>query len=279
MEENKIIKAEDYFEPACPFCVDHHKNEPPVRSVPTDRILSKLDEYLGKDNYSAAERHLLYWLDEAKNGRDNRGMLLLKNELMGLYRKLGRKDDAIGCAESALEITEIMNITDNIGAATTYLNSATVYKAFGMAEKAMPLFEKARCIYESDLKENDERLGGLYNNMGLALVDLKEFSQADELYKKALDVMKNVSGSEPEQAITYLNMASAAEAQFGLENAESKITEYLEKAMELLDGSISETDGNYAFVCRKCSSVFGYYGYFFYENELERRAKKIYERA
>ena len=279
MEENKIIKAEDYFEPACPFCVEHHKDEPPVRSVPSERILSKLDEYLGKDDYSAAERHLLYWLDEAKNGRDCRGMLLLRNELMGLYRKLGEKEKAIECAETAIEITESMNITDNIGAATTYLNSATVYKAFGMAEKSFPLFEKARKIYESNLKENDERFGGLYNNMALALVDLKEFSKADELYKKALEIMKNIPDGAPEQAITYLNMANAAEAEFGLENAESIITDYLEKAIELLDSSISETDGNYAFVCQKCASVFGYYGYFFYQKELERRSKKIYERS
>ncbi len=244
-----------------------------------NRILSKLDDYLSRDDYSAAEKHLLYWLDEAENGKDSRGMLLLKNELMGLYRKLGKKEKAIECAESALEITERINITDNTGAATTYLNAATVYKAFGMAEKSIPLFKKAKRIYENNLEENDERLAGLYNNMALALVDLKEFSLANELYKKALTVMKNVSGGEPEQAITYLNMANAAEAESGLENAESKITEYLEKAVELLDGSISETDGNYAFVCQKCSSVFGYYGYFFYEKELERRAKKIYERS
>lgn len=244
-----------------------------------NRILAKLDEYLGKDDYSAAERHLLYWLDEAVSGRDSRGMLLLKNELMGLYRKLGKKEKAIDCAEEALSITENMKITDNIGAATTFLNCATVFKAFGMPQKSIPLFEKAKKIYENNLRKNDERLGGLYNNMALALVDLKEFSRADELYKKALDVMKSVIGGEPEQAITYLNMANAAEAELGLENAEKTITEYLEKAMELLDGSISETDGNYAFVCRKCSSVFGYYGYFFYENELERRAKKIYERS
>ncbi len=148
-----------------------------------------------------------------------------------------------------------------------------------MAEKSIPLFEKARKIYESSLRENDERLGGLYNNMALAFVDLKEFSRADELYRKALDVMKNVDGGEPETAITYLNMANAAEAEHELEGAESIITEYLEKAIELLDSCISETDGNYAFVCQKCSSVFGYYGYFFYQKELERRSKKIYERS
>ncbi len=243
------------------------------------RILEKLDGYLGKDNYSDAESHLLYWLSEAEASNNSRGMLLMRNELMGLYRKLGQKENALACANAALDIIDRERLASNIGAATTYLNCATVYKAFGMAEKAVPLFEKAKMIYEANLTKNDERLGGLYNNMALALVDLKEFSRANELYKKALDIMKNVDGGEPESAVTYLNMATAAEAEHGLENAESVISEYLEKAIELLDSCISETDGNYAFVCDKCASVFGYYGYFFYQKELERRSKKIYERS
>lgn len=279
MDNSKVLKPEDYFEPACPFCTEHHKDTPPVRTIPTERIIAKLDEHLSKNDYSAAERHLVYWLDEAVSGRDIRGSLLMRNELMGLYRKLGRKNDAFNCVEAALGIISDKNLTDNIGAATTYLNCATVYKAFGMAEKSIPFFEKAKKIYESNLRENDERFGGLYNNMALAYVDLKEFSKADELYKKALDIMRNVDGGEPEAAITYLNMANAAEAEHGLENAEDIITEYLENAIKLLDSCISETDGNYAFVCDKCSSVFGYYGYFFYQKELERRSKKIYERS
>lgn len=245
----------------------------------TGRIISKLDEYLSKDDYSSAEKHLLHWLSEAENANNGRVKLLMRNELMGLYRKLGRKDEALACTEAALEIINTLGIENNIGAATTCLNCATVYKALGMPEKSIPLFEKAENIYINNLADNDERFGGLYNNMALAFVDMKEFAKADELYRKALSVMKNVSGGEPEQAITWLNMANAAEAEHGLENAEPVITEYLEKAIALLDASISETDGNYAFVCRKCSSVFGYYGYFFYENELERRAKKIYERS
>ena len=244
-----------------------------------NRIIEKLDGYLGKDDYSSAENHLLYWLSEAENEKNFRAVLLFRNELMGLYRKLGKKEDALLCAETALGIIDAQNLSDNIGAATTFLNTATVYKAFGMAEKAVPLFEKAKTIYESNLAPNDERFGGLYNNMALALVDIKDFSRANELYEKALDVMKNVEGGEPEAAITYLNMANCAEAEAGLENAEKIITEYLEKAIELLDSSISETDGNYAFVCEKCSSVFGYYGYFFYQKELERRSEKIYERS
>ena len=132
------------------------------------------------------------------------------NELMGLCRKLGEGEQAISFAERALNNIEKLGIENNVGAATTYLNSATVYKAFNRAEESILLFEKAREIYEQNLSADDDRLGGLYNNMALALVDLKRFVEADALYRKALSVMAAIKGKEPEQAITYLNMASAA---------------------------------------------------------------------
>ena len=101
--------------------------------ISVERILSKLDEHLGRNDYAAAERHLCYWLSEAESGGDGRTELLVRNELMGLYRKTGRKDEALASAEAALAAISRMGIDEQVGAATTYLNSATVYKAFGMA--------------------------------------------------------------------------------------------------------------------------------------------------
>ena len=277
MDNNKILKPEDYIEPQCPFCTEQHRNEPPVRSIPSDRVIQKLDEYLSKNNYDAAEKHLLYWLEEAVSGRDSRGMLLLRNELMGLYRKLGKKESATDNAEKALALISEMNIPNEIAAATTYINTATVYKAFGMPQKSLPLFEKACEIYESNLKSNDERLGGLYNNMALTLVDLKRFSEANILYHRALTIMQRVKNGEPEQAVTHLNMANAAEAELGIERAESLINKHIHEAMILLDNENTPRNGNYAFVCEKCAGTFGYYGYFFYEKELKERARRIYE--
>ena len=63
--------------------------------IPTDRVMKKLDEYLGRNDYASAKRHLLYWLEEAKILRDDNGMLLVNNELMGLSRKLGEKEQAM----------------------------------------------------------------------------------------------------------------------------------------------------------------------------------------
>lgn len=245
--------------------------------IPRDRVLDKLDSLLRSNDYSGGKRLLEYWLSEAEYTGDNQGVLLMQNELMGLCRKLGEKDSALKYAENALGQVCKMGIEDNVGAATTYLNSATVYKAFGLPDDAIKLFEKAKTIYERDLSPTDYRLSGLYNNMGLALVDVKRFDDANTLYKKAISVLESVPDKEPEQAITYLNMATAAETELGLTDAKSKIAELIRKAMDCMDIGKDRTDGNYAFVCEKCASVFGYYGYEEYATTLKERCRRIYE--
>lgn len=247
--------------------------------ISIDRVLSKLDSYFSKNDYSGAERHLKYWLDEAVAIGDKKSELTLCNELIGLSRKIGNKEQTFFYTERALGILKGLEIENSIGAATTYINVATAYKAFGEAECSLPLFEKAALIYEKELPENDSRLGGLYNNFALALVDVGNFENAYEYYRKAISVMKKVDGGELECAITYLNLASAYELQRGLLDADEDINNCLQTATELLDVHKNSLDGYYAFVCEKCASVFGYYGHFAYEKELLERAKKIYERS
>lgn len=245
--------------------------------IPKERVLSKLDLLLKSNDYQGGKRLLQYWLSEAEQTGDVGGVLLMQNELMGLCRKLGEREQALSFAQSALLQTKKMGIGDNIGAATTYLNSATVYKAFGMAQDGIPLFEKAKNIYEQNLTSSDTRLAGLYNNMALALVDLDRFDEAKDLYQKALFVLSMSVGNEPEQAITHLNIASAAEAEYGLDGGKNIISDNLKAAADLLDNCQNQTDGNYAFVCEKCASVFGYYGYTDYALQLKERCRRIYE--
>lgn len=249
-----------------------------MQTIPKTRVLEKLDELLSKNDYASAKNHLTYWLSEAEAVKDMGSVLLFLNELMGLSRKFGEKENAYCYAQRALYKVTEMGIENNVGAATTYLNCATVFKAFSDSEKALPLYEKAKEIYEKNLNAADTRLAGLYNNMALALVDLKRFGEATDLYEKALTVLEKSKGNEPEMAITFLNMASGVEAEQGLEDGAEKINELCEKAMKMLNSSEDRSSGNYAFVCEKCASVFGYYGYFYYENELKQRCDRIYER-
>ena len=246
-----------------------------MQRISIDRILDKLDEYLNKNDYVGAERHLLYWRGEAELCRDHKAELLVCNELMGLYRKLSRRDDALKCVSAALLKIESLEIAGQVGAATTFLNCATVYKAFGEPQRSIELFETAKAVYEKELDENDSRKGGLYNNMALTLVDLGRYSEAEEAYRKAIAIMEKNAGGELEVAITYLNMASAAESELGLLEADERIQSLMDKAQQILD-TYEDRDGYYAFVCEKCASVFRYYGRFFYADELENRSRRAY---
>ncbi|MGN0797847.1 MAG: tetratricopeptide repeat protein [Christensenellales bacterium] len=245
-------------------------------SLPIQRILTKLDDYLSKNDYEGAEKHLLYWVQEAKDGEMD--VLCLHNELIGLYRKTGKKQQALEQVDIALNMVEQYGKEQMIDGATTYVNAATAYKAFGMAELSIPLFEKARIIYEKNLPSTDSRIAGLYNNTALALVDLKEFDQAKKLYEKAIDILNDAPRGALEQAISYLNLATMHEVQYGLSQGEEYINECLEKASQLLDKHKDDTDGYYAFVCEKCATVFGYYGWVIYEKQLIKRYTAIYER-
>ena len=275
-EDPKILKAEDYVEPRCVLCEEPYGTEPAVKSVPQRRIIEKMDDYMSRRDYAGAERHLLYWLEEAKLGRDQRGELMIRNELVGHYRKTANKEAAFTHAEAALKLLEDMDFEGTISAGTTYTNVATAYNAFNENEKSILLFEKAKDVYESSSRTDPQLLGGLYNNMALVCVSLKRFQDAAELYGKALKVMGQVPGGELEQAITYINMANAAEDEKGLENADSLIDQYMDLAYDLLDHTTAPRDGYYAFVCEKCAPAFSYYGYFMQAEELNRRAEEIY---
>ena len=277
MDKEKL-DVTDYTDPICPFCTDQFKKQPPVHPIPVSRVLEKLDEHLGRNDYSAAEKHLLYWYGEAEEGRDRHGMLTISNELMGLYRKTGRKNEVLTALEKSLRLIDELELNNNITAGTTYTNAATVYKAFSMSQESLELFRKAKELYETLLDDGDSRLGGLYNNLGLTLVDLERFDEAVTYYNKAIEIMSKKENGELEVAITYLNLANLEEARLGAEKSEEIVEEYIEKAYELLNREFLPRNGYYAFVCEKCAPTFGYYGRFLYEKELRDRARDIYER-
>ena len=276
---SEILKKEDYAEPECPLCIENLKRGTNITAIPVARVMDKLDEYFAKNDYAGAEIHLLYWKNEADAGFDLRGRFSVLNELMGLYRKTGQKEKAFLTVGETFETIKALENEESISAATAYLNAATVYKAFGEAEKSLRLFEKAKSIYETELEKDDARLGGLYNNFALTLVDLERFEEALELYQKALNTMKNAENGELEQAITYLNIADLYDKMLGSENAEKKVQECLDTAEKLLDAERLPKNGYYAFVCEKCAPSFSYYGRFAFAAQLNKRAKEIYERS
>ena len=248
------------------------------KTIPVSRVIEKLDEHLNRDDYESALRHLLYWESEAEFLSDDRGLLTINCELMGLYRKISKKDEAIAAAESALFLVEKLRLSDSVTAGTALVDAATVFNAFGENERSLELFLKAKDIYEKLLDETDPKLAALYNNCALTLSSLERFSEAEEFFLKALCIVR-AAENKPDEAITHLNLANLYEKRDGLQNAFDLIAERLQLARDILEDDRINKDSYYAFVCDKCASVFGYYKMEDYARELKARAKKIYEAA
>ena len=275
---NDYLKPEDYAEPRCLLCGEPYGVTPEVRSVPRGRIIDKMNDYMSRRDYAGAQRHLLYWLNEAKLGHDKRGELMIRNELVGHYRKTGNRDGAFESAEAALKLLDELDFAGSKSAGITYINIATAYNAFGENNKSIDIFKKAEDTFSGIDNPDIDLLGGLYNNMALTLTALGRYDESIAYYDKAVKCMDNVPGGELECAITYLNMADTYNASMGTQKAESKINDLLDKAYDLLINTTATRDGYYAFVCEKCAPTFSYYGYFVAANELNRKANEIYER-
>ena len=272
------LPAEDYLEPRCALCGEPGLPGEKISPVPQQRIVLKLNEYMDRRDYPGAERHLLYWLEEAKLGKDKRGELMIRNELIGHYRKNGEKEKSLAQADAALKLLEELDFYGTLSSGTTYVNAATACNAFGENDRALELFGKAREVYEANAGTAPGLLGGLYNNMGLALAALGRPGEAIALYEKALPVMEKAENGEPEQAITYLNMADAVELRDGPEAAEKEISNLLDRAYALLTAPGHPETGYYAFVCEKCAPAFSHYGYFLAAKKLSKKAEDIYAR-
>ncbi|MBQ9468022.1 MAG: tetratricopeptide repeat protein [Clostridia bacterium] len=274
-DENKpFLKPEDYTEPACPFC-DPTDRFP--RRIPVGRVLSKLDGYVAARDTEGALRHLDYWYEEAKENRDEGGMLTVLCEKMGVLRKAELHGAAFAAADEALALVKKTDLGDDPAAGTAYLNAGTVHSAAGDFEGALPLYEEAERIYRAVLKPDDARFAGLYNNKAVVLAALERYGEARSCYHTALTVLENKEDTALDRAVTYTNLANLSEAEKGLEEGEREIEDALNEAQKLLDAPTVKSDAYAAFVFSKCAPVFAYYGRFFYAKELEERSKNIYE--
>lgn len=278
MNDHRALKPEDYQEPRCLLC-DEPYGSKKVRPVPQQRIAEKLDEYMSRRDYAGAEKHLLYWMQEALEGGDERGRLMLCNELIGHYRKTGQRAEAFARAEEALGLLGRLELEGSISEGTTCVNAATAYSAFGEDTRALELFSRAAKVYEGRSDTDPAMLGGLYNNMALALGGLGRFGEAYALFDKAMALMGRVEGGELEQAITCLNIADTLEAEQGADAAGARIRSLLAQAYALLRDVPVPRDGYYAFVCEKCAPGFGHHGDLRAEAELRKAAEEIYDRA
>lgn len=257
-------------------CTSCKKLEKEAGRIPVSRVIEKLDSFFEHNDLESADRLLDYWQSEAVAIGDKQGELSIVNEMLGLTRRIGKKEKGDRAVQRAVELLDATGAVNTISGATILLNAATTCKAFGEPERALELYQISLDVYKCEkLDENDAKYSAFYNNFATTLVDLGRYEEALDAYEKALKITSLNSSTLLDGAITYVNMAHLYEAWHGSEAEE--ITEVLEKAQMIMQSDEVERNAYYAFVCEKCAPSFDYYGYFFFAEELKERAKNIYE--
>lgn len=275
MSDHTRLSKEDYTEDSCLLCDPATGRKYGSPGIDMGRVTQRLDELVEREDFSAAARHLDYWLSEAEYLSDRRGEFSIRNEMMGFYRKQGDSVRAFESLEAALMLLSQLGTEDTLSAGTCYINCGTVCTAFGQPDRALGYFEKARSIYESHDAAPFSSLAGLYNNMALALTDCARYDEALECYEKAIEAMGHTEGGELHRAVSLMNMADCVVLSKGDNASFSDIEGFVTQARQLLEDPSVVRDGYYAFVCRRLAGGFDYYGFVSYASELRQRSEKI----
>lgn len=241
--------------------------------ISIDSFINELDSFFAKEDLQGAGCCLLEWRNRAIHAGDKNGELTVLNEMIGFYRQT--KDEAQGmkAINDAFALINALGINKKVACATIYLNAATTMKSFGKSAEAMDFYNKTLEIYRTNLDENDPLFAGFYNNMALALQDLKKFSEAEDYFLKAIKITEGIEKSELETAVSCVNLAHL---YYEADSEDGRVNSLMEKALDILENPDLFGFEKYAFTCRKCAPSFGYFGFFLAEKQLNERADKIY---
>lgn len=160
----------------------------------------------------------------------NGALIAVCNELACFYRGLSRWEESLEAFTQAQEELDQYYQNDTVQYATILLNKAGTYRYMGKPQQALTLFRQAEAILNRQENAPSGVLAGLYNNTGLALLDLKQPLQALEHFRKALPLLSD-SASIVEQGSTWNNMAATYRALGQLNNA----VEAMDRSISILE--------------------------------------------
>ncbi len=235
-------------------------------------FIKELDSYFAKEDLQGAEACALRWLDIAHKHNDYAGESMIYNEMTGFYRQTGEKEKAFDAIRKGFETLDAFD-ADWRTRGVFFLNSATTLKAFGESEKAMKYYDQAEIYFKDKLPKGDPLWAGFYNNKALALQDLKRYSEAEELFLKAIAMTETDKENALETAISLVNLAHL---YYDINSDDERINPLMDRALEILDCPDYFGYNKYAFTCRKCAPSFGFFGFFLAEKKLSERADRIY---
>ncbi len=197
-----------------------------------NRIMQQSDALFAEGKGKEAAEYLENQLRQAKDAGRWGVELPILSELMGYYRSKSLFDQALPHAERAMMLIRREELEDTVAAATTYLNVASVYRAMGNPVKAMELYLQTEKIYQAQ-NIHGNLLSGLYNNMFVAAMDLKEPELAAIYGEKAVEAISESDNYGQASGIIYSNLAGYF-LQCDPERLD-EAEEYLDRSQEMFE--------------------------------------------
>ncbi len=241
--------------------------------IDIDTFFNQLDGYFQNGELAEVEPYLKKMLEQAKEGEDYAAYITVGNEMIGFYRSVSMFRQAFDIAEDVLLLMEELQLERSEHFATTLLNTATAYRAAGKTQQAYQYYQQAMQIYQALLPEGDYRFAGLYNNMSILLEQMDENEEAVAFLEKALAIVKNLTDSRAEQAVTLTNLALL---YFKLDK-EKEAGDALKEALQIFEeeGSGETMDAHYSAALAGAGEA--YYRMGDYENALASYEKALAE--
>jgi len=176
---------------------------------------------------------------------DDGARLSIMNELLGLYRSLGRHDEGALVARDALALADDMGLAGTDAYATTLINVATAHRAAGRHAEALEVYSEALAVSRVTMGEGDRRLAALHNNLSILHGDMGDKRRANEELDAALAILTATStdpGSDLDIATTLTNLSLVCH-DLGL-GAEA--TAHAQRSLEIFRRGGHESDAHYA---------------------------------
>lgn len=237
-------------------------------------IIAECDKLFNSGDSAGVEKLLLFHLDEAEKSGDKLLQLFIQSELMGHYRMQGNTEKSLLAVKHGLQLISALPQLDSISKGTILINAGTALSAAGKFDEALEIYQQAEQHYSTASDKNDYLRAALLNNMASVYLAKKDFTAAEECYIQALDILKSAE-KFADCAVSCLNLAQLYAAR---DKEDSLIIIMLDSAMEYLNRPDLARDGYYAHTCKKCAAGFADFGRNDLKDELDSRAKEIYER-
>lgn len=243
--------------------------------IEVSRFLERLDRCFARKDLQEAGRCISHWEAEARSAGDDRGLLTVLNEAVGLYRRTGQRRKGLQAAEECLLLLERTGQGDTLSGAVILTNAATNFCRFGECSRALPLYARAEAIYRRSGRTGAYEFAALLNNRAAALEELKRYDEAEKDWLDAIGILEEEGHHDADIAVSLVMLAHLAWDRD--DAAQDRVESLLDRAWEYLNSSRQVRDADYAWALQKCVPSFEYFRRPDEARALREVAQEIYD--